>query len=77
MTTGGGTDEHLPLGRGNIDLRGAGEEMQRLNRSHPLILNMRRREDIVESMRFLEEMGKSKGLGWIFGKRGFRFTEVN
>ena len=73
----GGTDEHLPLGRGNIDLKGVGEEIQRLNRRPPLILNMRRREDIEESIRFLERMGRSKGLGRIFGKRGFLINEVN
>jgi sugar phosphate isomerase/epimerase len=73
----GGTDEHLALGRGNIDLSGAAEEIQRLSRPHPLILNMRRREDIVASIRFLEGMGKSKVLSRIFGRRGFRFTEVS
>ncbi len=73
----GGTDEHLPLGRGNIDLRSVAEESQRMKRPHPLILNMHRREDIEESLRFLEGMGRSKGLGRILGKRGFMATEAN
>jgi sugar phosphate isomerase/epimerase len=73
----GKTDEHLPLGRGNIDLRGAVEEIQMLSKRPSLILNMRRREDIEESIRFLEGMGRSKGLGRILGRRGFLGTEVN
>jgi len=64
-------DEHLPLGRGNIDLRGVGEEIQRMKRRHPVILSMRRNNDIEESIRFLEGMGKGKGLGRILGNRGF------
>ena len=75
----GQTDEHLPLGRGNIDLRGVGEEIQRMGKRYPLILNMRCREDIEESIKFLAGQGRSKGLGRILGKRGFflNTTEVN
>ena len=73
----GQADEHLPLGRGTIDLRGIGEEIQRMKKRHPIILSMRRKEDIVESIRFLEGMNKSKGLGRILGKRGFLHTEVS
>jgi sugar phosphate isomerase/epimerase len=73
----GQADDHLPLGRGTIDLRGIGEEIQRMKKRHPVILNMRRKEDIAESIRFLEGMGKSKGLSRILGKRGFLHTEVN
>ena len=73
----GQADEHLPLGRGTIDLRGIGEEIQRMKKRHPIILSMRRKEDIAESIRFLEGMGKSRGLGRFLGKRGFLHTEVN
>jgi len=74
----GQADDHLPLGRGTIDLRGIGEEIQRMKKRHPVILSMRRREDIAESIRFLEGMRKSKGLSRILGKRGFlHTTEVN
>ena len=73
----GQADEHLPLGRGTSDLRGVGEEIQRMKKRHPVILNMRRREDIAESIRFFEGMEKSKGLGRILGKRGFLHKEVN
>jgi sugar phosphate isomerase/epimerase len=73
----GQADDHLPLGRGTIDFRGIGEEIQRMKKHHPVILNMRRKEDIAESIRFLERMGKSKGLGRILGKRGVLHTEVN
>ena len=67
----GQTDEHLPLGKGTVDLRGVGEEIQRMKKRHPVILNMRRTKDIEESIRFLEGMGKAKGLGRILGNRGF------
>lgn len=73
----GQADEHLSLGRGTIDLRGIGEEIQRMKKRHPIILCMRRKEDIVESIRFLEGVSKSKGLGRILGKRGFLHTEVS
>jgi sugar phosphate isomerase/epimerase len=73
----GQADDHLPLGRGTIDLRGIGEEIQRMKKRHPVILSMRRKEDIAESIRFLEGMRKSKGLSRILGKRGFLHTEVN
>jgi len=64
-------DEHLSLGKGNVDLRGVGEEIRRLKKRHPVILSMRRTKDIEESIRFLEGMGKAKGLGRILGNRGF------
>jgi hypothetical protein len=48
-----------------------------MKKRHPLILNMRRKEDIAESIRFLEGMGRNKGLGRILGKRGFLVTEVH
>jgi sugar phosphate isomerase/epimerase len=73
----GQADDHLPLGRGTIDLKGIREEIQRMKKHHPVILNMRRKEDIAESIRFLEGMGKSKGLSRILGKRGVFHTEVN
>jgi sugar phosphate isomerase/epimerase len=72
----GQADEHLALGKGTIDFRGVGEEIQRMKKHHPVILCMRRKEDIAESMRFLEGMGKSKGLGRILGKRGVLHTDV-
>jgi len=67
----GQADEHLPLGRGTVDLRGVGEEIQRMKKRHPVILSVRRNKDIEESIRFLEGMGKAKGLGRILGNRGF------
>ena len=73
----GQTDEHLPLGRGTIDFRGVVEEIQRMKKRHPVILNLPRRENIVESIKFLERIGSSKGLGRILGKRGFFHTEVS
>ncbi|UCC66820.1 MAG: sugar phosphate isomerase/epimerase [Deltaproteobacteria bacterium] len=72
----GGADEHLPLGKGNVDLKGIMGEIQRLTKHHPLILNMRRREDIEESIKFLEKMGKGRGLGRLLGKKGVPITEV-
>jgi sugar phosphate isomerase/epimerase len=73
----GQDDEHLPLGRGNIDLRGIVEEFQLMKKRHPLILSMRRKQDIEESIRFLESMQKGKGLGRILGRRGFWASEVH
>lgn len=70
-------DEHLPLGKGNIDLRGVGEEIQRMKKHHPLILNMRRKTDIEQSIQFLEGLGRGKGLSRILGKRGFFVSEMN
>ncbi|MBW2038915.1 MAG: sugar phosphate isomerase/epimerase [Deltaproteobacteria bacterium] len=72
----GGVDEHLPLGKGNLDLRGVGEQIQRLGKRLPLILSMRRKGDIEESIKFLERMGKGRGWGRILGKRGSLVTEV-
>jgi sugar phosphate isomerase/epimerase len=73
----GQRDEHLPLGKGSVDLRGIAEEFQRMKKRHPLILSMRRKEDIEESIRFLESMRKGKGLSRILGRRGFWASEVH
>ncbi|RLB05985.1 MAG: hypothetical protein DRG50_06290, partial [Deltaproteobacteria bacterium] len=35
----GEVDEHLPLGKGSLDLKGVGEEIQRMNKRLPLILS--------------------------------------
>ncbi|MBN1255632.1 MAG: sugar phosphate isomerase/epimerase [Deltaproteobacteria bacterium] len=70
-------DEHLPLGKGSVDLRGIAEEFQRMKKHHPLILSMRRKQDIEESIRFLENMRKGKGLSRILGRRGFWASEVH
>lgn len=72
----GRADEHLPLGKGNLDLKGIMGEIQRLTKHLPLILNMRRKEDIEESVKFLEKMGKGRGLGRLLGKKGVPITEV-
>ena len=73
----GQDDAHLPLGRGNIDLRGVGEEIQHMKKRHPLVLNMRRKQDIEQSIRFLEGLGRGKGLNRILGKRRFFASEMN
>lgn len=72
----GDADEHLPLGRGTIDLRGVGEEIQKLNREVPIILSMRRKEDIIKSIRFLEKMEVRRGWSRILGKKRGAVAEV-
>lgn len=72
----GDADEHLPLGRGTIDLRGVGEEIQKLNREVPIILSMRRKEDIIKSIRFLEKMEVRRGWNRILGKKRGAVAEV-
>jgi len=71
----GKADEHLPLGKGTIDLRGVGEEIQKIGRGFPLILSMRRKGEIEESLKFLEKIKRGKGWERILGKRGFLITE--
>ncbi len=72
----GDSDEHLPLGKGNIDLRGVGEEIQKLSKEVPLILNMRQKEDIVKSIKFLEKIGRGRGWSRILGKGRVLVTGV-
>lgn len=57
----GRDDEHLPLGKGSLDLRGVLEEVERLGRVVPLVLVLRRKEDVLESLSYLEGLEGERG----------------
>jgi sugar phosphate isomerase/epimerase len=61
----GVSDEHLALGKGNSDVRGVGEELQKLGRNVPVVLSMRSTGDYRESIRYLERMESGRGWGGI------------
>jgi len=57
----GHEDEHLPLGRGTMDLKGVLTELQGLERAVPLVLVLRKKEDVLESLSYLEGLEGERG----------------
>jgi len=57
----GHEDEHLPLGKGTLDVRGAFSELDALERAVPVILVLRRKEDVLESLSYLEALQEERG----------------
>ena len=69
----GSSDEHLPLGKGNMDVRGVMEEIRSMDRALPVILILHNRKDVSESLAFLEREQRERGIWWrIFRREAVR-----
>jgi len=69
----GSSDEHLPLGRGNMDVKGVMEEIRSLDRTLPVVLILHSRKDVSESLAFLEREQRERGIwGRIFRREAVR-----
>jgi len=69
----GSSDEHLPLGKGNMDVKGVMEEIRSMDRALPVILILHNRKDVSESLAFLEREQRERGIWWrIFRREAVR-----